>query len=277
MLRTRIITAVILVVCFLSALFFVPALWWSLLTFAAVLAAAHEWSRLWTFDTAEEFGYLAGTAGIGCMILFVFPPHAASSPFYWLAAVFWLVVSPLWLINDWKPASKWLAAALGWIILLPVWLALIDLRALGALWLLATMALVWVADIAAYFTGRALGRHKLAPTISPGKTWEGAAGGLLAVLVYAALAIWAWQFAAGQREAMNAMESEPMDPMHWLWLLAFALALGIMSIVGDLYESAVKRGAGVKDSGTLLPGHGGILDRADALLPVLPLAALIFT
>jgi phosphatidate cytidylyltransferase len=269
MLRTRVITAVILVVCFLSALFFVSARWWSLLTLAAILAAAHEWSRLWAFDSAEEFGYLTGTAGIGCMILFVFPPHAASAPSYWLATAFWLVVSPLWLLNEWKPVSKWLAAVLGWTILLPVWLALIDLRALGPLWLLATMVLVWVADIAAYFAGHALGHHKLAPAISPGKTWEGAAGGLLAVLLYAAVAIWAWQSATGESESMNAMQ--------WILLLALAFTLGIMSIVGDLYESAVKRRAGVKDSGTLFPGHGGILDRADALLPVLPLAALIFT
>jgi len=268
MLRTRVITAVVLATCFLSALFFAPALWWSLLALAAILGAAHEWSRLWAFDPAEEFGYLTGTAGIGCIILFVLPPHAASVPSYWLAAVFWLGVSPPWLLNEWNPVSKWLAAVLGWTILIPVWLALIDLRALGPLWLLAAMVLVWVADIAAYFTGHAFGRHKLAPAISPGKTWEGVAGGLVAVLLYAALAIWAWQSVTG--------ESEPMSPGDWMLLLALAFTLGIMSIVGDLYESAIKRRAGVKDSGMLFPGHGGILDRADALLPVLPLAALIF-
>jgi phosphatidate cytidylyltransferase len=277
MLRTRVITAVILVVCFLSALFLAPAVWWSLLTLGAVLAAASEFGRLWGLAPAEEFGYLIGTAGIGCLVEFVFPPHAVSVPAYWLAATFWLLVAPPWLFNAWKPRAKWLAALTGWVILFPAWLALIELRALGPLWLLAIMALVWVADIAAYFTGRALGRHKLAPSISPGKTWEGAAGGLIAVLVYAALAIWAWQSASGSAaETAGLADREPMDPMHWFWLLAFALALGGMSILGDLYESAVKRGAGVKDSGTLLPGHGGILDRADALLPVLPLAALIF-
>ena len=277
MLKTRVITAVILVVCFLSALFLVSALWWSLLTLAATLAAAHEWSRLWSFDAAEEFGYLTGTIGIACMILFVFPLHAASAPAYWLAASFWLVVAPLWLLHAWKPGSKWLAAVLGWTILLPVWLALIELRDLGPLWLLAVMALVWVADIAAYFAGHAFGRRKLAPAISPGKTWEGAVGGLLAVLAYAGLAIWAWQAASGDAGDANPLGGGQMGPVHWMWLLLYALVLGIMSIVGDLYESALKRGAGVKDSGTLLPGHGGILDRTDALLPVLPLAALIFT
>lgn len=268
-LRARVITAVILIICFLLALFLLPGLWWSLLVLAAILLAAHEWSRLSAFNTAQESAYLLSIAGIGVAVLFVLPPHTFGGPLYTCAFLFWFIAVPLWFYLGWPTLPKWVAVITGWLTLISAWFAMNDLRAIGPLWLLAAMALVWVADIAAYFAGRGFGRHKLAPRISPGKTWEGVFGGLAAVLLYTILLVMAW---IGARP--HATDPDWQDWAGWLVL---ACAMFGISVVGDLFESALKRRAGVKDSGVLLPGHGGVLDRIDALLPALPLAALIFT
>ena len=127
------------------------------------------------------------------------------------------------------------------------------------------MAVVWVADIGAYFAGRAIGKRKLAPSISPGKTWEGVAGGLIAVLVLAAVAT---QFP-------QTFQAQLLLRYGWFkWVLLLSLMV-FASVVGDLFESMLKRRADVKDSSALLPGHGGVLDRIDALVPTMPLAYLL--
>jgi len=148
--------------------------------------------------------------------------------------------------------------SIGWLVLLPACLSLYQLRAMDPLLLLGFMGVVWVSDSVAYFIGRAYGKHKLAPRISPGKTWEGVAAALIGVLVYALI----WFYSVHKDQALVG------------WLIPLLLLLAVLGIVGDLYESLLKRQAGVKDSGTILPGHGGVLDRIDALLPVLPVAAL---
>src|SRR5688500_3381086 len=135
-------------------------------------------------------------------------------------------------------------ALMGWLVLLPTCIALYQLRAVDPLLLLGFMSAIWISDTAAYFSGRAWGKHKLAPSISPGKTWEGAAGALAAVLVYALI----WSNSSG-------------NEAHASLLVPLLLLLAVMGIIGDLFESLMKRQAGVKDSGNILPGHGGILDR----------------
>jgi phosphatidate cytidylyltransferase len=149
-----------------------------------------------------------------------------------------------------------LLAATGWLVLFPTWFALMDFHAMRPALLFGLMAVVAAADIGAYFAGRAFGRHKLAPSISPGKTWEGVVGGLLAVALYGAL----WLL----------LESTLTVPFPGFILL---LAMASLSVVGDLFESWLKRQAGIKDSGHILPGHGGVLDRIDGLTSALPLAA----
>ena len=156
-------------------------------------------------------------------------------------------------------------AVVGWVVLVGAWVALVELQARSPRLLLAAMGIVWVADTAAYFAGRAFGRHKLAPQVSPGKTWEGVAGAMLAVGIYA-LALAPLARAAGF--------VLPVDAVAIAAWLAFALLTATVSVFGDLFESLLKRSAGVKDSGAVLPGHGGVLDRADALLAAMPLAAL---
>jgi len=198
-------------------------------------------------------------AGLLCVEVenFAQPLHLM---FYGLSALLWLLLVPLWLVRGWQLRNPLAMALLGWAVLIPTGLALIDLRASSPWLLLGVMALVWMADIAAYFTGRRFGRHKLAPAISPGKTWEGVAGAVLGVSVYVALAAWG--------SGLSAKYALPIAVvMSWLWVA--------LSVIGDLFESAIKRQAGVKDSGTLLPGHGGLLDRIDALTSTLPLAALV--
>lgn len=171
------------------------------------------------------------------------------------AALFWIVVAPLWMRRGLRPdQTMWLGAA-GFAVLVPAGLAMTALRPLEVL---LALGLVWVADTAAYFVGRAWGKRKLAPAISPGKSWEGAAGGLIGAALYAIIIAFFTERGAGSI------------------LVATAVLLGMVSIVGDLFESAAKRQAGVKDSGTLLPGHGGILDRIDSATATLPLAALVW-
>jgi phosphatidate cytidylyltransferase len=172
-----------------------------------------------------------------------------------VAAAWWLALAPAWLRGGVQPGQRgWLGAA-GFVVLVPAGLALLALQAHE---LLAALVLVWIADTAAYFAGRAWGRRKLAPLISPGKTWEGAIAGLMASLAYAIIGgFW-------------------IQGIAWAPFLAAAALLAMVSIVGDLFESAAKRQAGVKDSGRVLPGHGGMLDRIDSATAVLPLAALLW-
>jgi phosphatidate cytidylyltransferase len=153
----------------------------------------------------------------------------------------------------------------GWVVLLGGWMALVELQSRSPWLVLAAMAIVWIADTAAYFSGRAFGRRKLAPEISPGKTWEGVYGALAAVALYTFLLL----TLAAPAGLANALDASVIAAS-----IACALMITGISVIGDLFESLMKRHAGVKDSGNLLPGHGGVLDRIDALLAAMPLAAL---
>jgi phosphatidate cytidylyltransferase len=182
------------------------------------------------------------------------------------ATLFWVVGPPAWVEFGWRVESKLVLTLVGWLALIATWVSVVQLQARSPALLLALMAIVWVADSAAYFAGRRFGKRKLAPAISPGKTWEGVYGALIAVAVYA-LALLPFAEGAGYSAAIV-----PASVIAWV---ALAVALAGVSIVGDLFESQLKRMRGVKDSGKLLPGHGGVLDRIDALLAALPPAALI--
>jgi phosphatidate cytidylyltransferase len=154
--------------------------------------------------------------------------------------------------------------------LVPAFAALVDLRSIHPSLLVGLLITVWISDSAAYLIGRRFGKRKLAPTISPGKTWEGVAGALAAVALYAL----AWASLSGSAFLPAWPSRVPMPPA---WIVPVLLGLAIAGMIGDLFESLIKRQAGVKDSGTLLPGHGGLLDRIDAPLAMLPLAVLAFT
>lgn len=221
---------------------------------------AWEWAGLMAIDRPGRLLY-AGFVLVSCAVAYS-EPEFLYTKLWWVSALFWLGVVPAWLWRRWPMSSNDMGGYLvGWILIVPTWAAMVALHDRNPWLLFGSMALVWVADIAAYFTGRAYGRRKLAPSISPGKTWEGVAGALLGVVVYGATAIWIWGGSILERPAL-------------MFLLAVLTAI---SIVGDLFESMIKRQAGVKDSGSLLPGHGGLLDRLDSQTSTLPLVALILT
>ena len=272
MLATRILTALVLVAAVLAALFLLPPWGWGAVALAGIVAAAAEWATLAGYGKPAWFLFVAGALLIGVNLLFS-PlagfaggwPDGVVLAVCGPATLFWILVAPAWLRMQWKPRSPLLVAIVGWLVLIAAWVAVVELQARSPWLALAAMAIVWVADIAAYFTGRAFGRRKLAPSISPGKTWEGVYGALGAVAVYAAALV------PFSRRAGYAGEISALAVGGWLLL---ALLLAALSVAGDLFESLLKRHAGVKDSGTLLPGHGGVLDRIDALLAALPVAAI---
>jgi phosphatidate cytidylyltransferase len=256
MLKARVVTALFLVAGFAAVLFFLPP-WAASLVFAVVAAlAGWEWAGLLQARPAAR--YLFGSLVlVACLLLQLLP---AAFPLLWaVAAAFWIAVMPLWLKYRWQPGPA--GYATGLVLLLPTWAALTDLHGRSPWLLLAVMALVWVADIAAYFTGRAFGKHKLAPAISPGKTWEGVAGAVVGVVIY------------GMAVSGHLPQTQEIGKPA---LAACLLFLTGLSIAGDLFESLIKRQAGMKDSSQLLPGHGGILDRIDSQTSTLPLVALSF-
>ncbi len=273
MLRDRVITAIALIAALLAALFWLPPIGWTALAAAVLAAAAWEWAGFARARSGGRILYATATTGAGLAAAYGSglaeggAGLLALAPLYALALAFWVVGAPLWLARRPAAPSPVLVLAVGWIVLLPTFLALVQLRNLGSGMLLAFMGTVWVADIAAYAVGRKLGRNKLAPHISPGKTWEGFYGALAATAVYAAA--WIGLFRGATPTAVRDL---PWSPV---WMIVLIEALAVLSVLGDLLESAMKRQAGLKDSSNLLPGHGGILDRIDALTPVLPTAALV--
>ena len=262
MLKTRVITALFLVVGLGLILFALPPIA-ATLTFVVIAAlAAWEWGGLMGLPMPTRYAYGAVMASMCGLVAADLLPIAP-----WLfvcAATFWLGVVPFWFRFKWAIINKLVPGSLvGVLVILPTGAAMAKLHALGVWVLLGAMALVWVADIAAYFAGRAFGRHKLAPGISPGKTWEGVAGAFLGVLVYGGC----------------LLLGTPVASLLDLTLPALGVLLAILtavSVMGDLFESLLKRQAGIKDSSQLLPGHGGVLDRIDALTSTLPVMAFVF-
>lgn len=256
MLKTRILTALVLLPLMLAALFAFPAPAWALFCGVMVLLALWEYSRMVSLTGLAQWGYLLLSAAIGaaCWYQHIKLPVLG----HVVALGFWLVVVPVWLSKQWvvrRPIPGWL---LGWLLMFPAWFALLEWReqltAAMSWQLLAVMGLVWVADVAAYAAGRLFGKRKLAPSISPGKSWAGVYGALIAVVVYS----------VGVYRGGWLTITLP----YWL-LIVVSVLLTAVSICGDLLESWFKRSAGIKDSSKLLPGHGGVYDRIDSLIAVL--------
>jgi phosphatidate cytidylyltransferase len=272
MLRTRVITAVVILVLVVGMLFFASPHLWSLFALAVALAACWEWSRLCGLDRTGQSVYLllSGILGGAAWVAYL----RASDPVFRdvmlavfaVSALFWVLVAPAWLRMKWRPGPL-LAAVAGWIVVWPTWFAFVALREIGPWVFLAIAAIVWIADIAAYFAGRRFGKRKLAPAISPGKSWAGVYGALVAVAIYGLVLAFITQSKGGPLAPL-------FQPAFGILAIAGMVFLVAISVVGDLFESWMKRGAGMKDSSRLLPGHGGVLDRIDALTSTLPVAAL---
>ncbi|MBL8489621.1 MAG: phosphatidate cytidylyltransferase [Rhodocyclaceae bacterium] len=261
MLRTRVITALCLLAGFLVVLLVLPRPLSAGVFGLMACLAAWEWAGLMKIDSAGRVMF-AGVVAACCVA--AYQQHLFAFPKLWvLSAGFWILVAPWWLTRRWSiSGNDLLGYGIGWLLIVPTWAAMVDLHQRGPGYLFGAMAAVWVADIGAYFAGRAIGRRKLAPAISPGKTWEGAAGGAAGVLLYGAVA--AAMFLPAGLRGIYSMSAGT----------ALLVLLTALSIEGDLFESLIKRQAGVKDSSQLLPGHGGVLDRIDSQTSTLPLVAL---
>ena len=278
MLKQRVITAVVLLALLLPALFAVSPWPFMGLTVVLIGAGAWEWGRL------NGVGSLRAWLGallcvLSCVMALQVGWVRNTPPHLWLLAGAMWVLLGAWMIQRgvsgwalWPRTLRWLT---GLVLLALAWLALAQAHQKSVNFLLSVLVLVWAADVFAYFFGRALGGRffsiKLAPSISPGKSWEGVMGGILGVFLVA----FAWvAFDQSGASAMPSFFTLIMEKGWWVVVPAL-LFMSAMSVVGDLVESLVKRSAGMKDSSGLLPGHGGVLDRVDALLPTLPLAMML--
>lgn len=259
MLRARLLTSVFLIPIFLAALFLLPDILWALLMLSIIMVGVWEWAEMVKFPFKARYFYFGITLAVCLLLTFASGDDMGNlqqfSLFWGIlgAAVFWIVLAPIWLISRHKIKNLYVMAVAGWLVILPAWFALVSLRRVDPWLLLGIIAAVWVADTAAYFFGKRFGKHKLAPQISPGKTWEGVLGAWVAVSIYGFALCYAFI----------------LD----YWLIAALWGITVLSIMGDLLESLIKRQGDIKDSGNLLPGHGGVLDRIDGLTSSLPLAA----
>lgn len=263
MLKQRVVTAVVLAAVFVGVLLFCPPQVFTLFITAVAAAAAWEWANLCHLTRRmARFAYTALLLGLALGI-WVLLRHTALVSLQLLLAVacVWWAVALLWVRGYPASVALWqgrgVRMVMGALVLLPCLLSLVHLRSLpgGHYMVIALVLMVAAADIGAYFTGRALGRHKLAPRVSPGKSWEGVAGGVAAVTLLGL--------------AVALARGLPVGVV-----LAIVLPAALVSVVGDLLESMLKRFRGIKDSGQLLPGHGGVLDRIDGLAAAAPVFTL---
>lgn len=264
MLKRRLLTAALLITLIVLEILYLNSTTLAMVFALVVALSAWEWARL--------SGYLARTQRIGYvaivlfLLLLVYKAHSfwpmATTIFLLSAAILWWLVAAYWVVQyqqqqDFLPNTPWIRALLGWVVLIPAWLAVYQLhQQYGEYWILFLFVLIWGADTGAYAAGRLWGRHKLAAYVSPGKTWEGFAGALAVGALLAGGTAYFWLTRFGV--------------YYQIGFVLLSLATVVVSVLGDLLESLFKRKAGVKDSGQLLPGHGGMLDRIDSLTSAAP-------
>lgn len=273
MLKQRVITALVLLAILLPLLFHALPEPFMAFSLVMVSAGAWEWGRLngVSSNAAITGGVVFGAA---LLALWLFIGLDLAAWVWWLPAAVW-VLGGAWLlkrgVGGWGSLPAAVRLPVGFLALAFAWVAMAQARTQGVNFLLSVFFLVWAADVFAYFGGKAFGKRKLAPTISPGKSWAGVYTGVLGVLAVAM--VWRWVDSTQGVDSLSIYSQllTKHPTLGWLALLC----LTAMSVLGDLVESLVKRSAGFKDSSNLLPGHGGVLDRVDALLPVLPLVVLL--
>lgn len=277
MLKTRVITAIVLLAVLLPALFAASPWYFAGLTVLMIGAAGWEWARL---NGLPGTGAIAAGVSLALACIWTLLIGGLNAPPAWI----WWLATGVWVLGGayalragpagWPRIAQVGRLALGAVLLWGAWLAIVQAKVHGINFILSVFCLVWMADIAAYFCGRAFGKRKLAPAISPGKSWEGAWGGMAGVILLG----FVWVHVIDVRVAVDSPSLYTLlVQRHGVVSLLALVFLGAMSVVGDLFESLVKRAAGAKDSSNLLPGHGGVLDRIDALLPVFPLALALIS
>lgn len=269
MLKTRIITAIVLLAILLPVLFLLPPIYFGALVAFVLVLAAWEWCRL-IFPNQSRWAIAYAIATLLHILIWIFFINLAWIHYLIAAlAIVWVLFVPYLMSQTTRlnlaTYAAWLAV-FGFFLMPGLWFSVMHLRSLGLPFLLSVFLIVWGADIGAYFVGKLFGKNKLAPQLSPGKTIEGAIGGLAAVLFMAGLSV---------IYEIPSIFLTLYELGGVITLGSLVIALVALSVMGDLFESQLKRLAGVKDSSNLLPGHGGVLDRIDALMPVLPVTATI--
>lgn len=280
MLKQRIITALLMLAVLLPAVFYPLPEVFAGVTVILIAAAAWEWARM---NQSSPLASLVtgGLCAAACLSSWYGGLLYAPLNLLWIVAGSAWVILGAWLLYHgvavWSGVPRYLRLIGGVLALWVAWMAVVHARIEGINFLFSILVLVWAADIFAYFAGRSLGgqffTRKLAPSISPGKTWEGAFGGMLGVLILA----FVWRHLDSSLSLGAVSLFTRLGAVHVAFMVLALIFLAAMSIVGDLVESLFKRSAGIKDSSGLLPGHGGVLDRVDALLPILPLAMMFST
>jgi phosphatidate cytidylyltransferase len=259
MLKTRLITSLLLVTALVASLVYLPPIYWYMMMLSIVSIGAWEWAGMAHFKKPSKFIYASLILIPGLLIVF-YKPQILPTLIFWgvlVATIFWLVIAPVILITKMQIKNRMIFSIIGFAVILPFGLSMIALKEINPLLLLLFMVAVWIADSAAFFAGKRFGKHKLAPMISPGKTWEGVIGAWVAVSIYGVLLCY-------------------LTKQNY-WFILVLWGVTVLSIMGDLLESLFKRQAGVKDSGVLLPGHGGVLDRIDGLTSSMPLVTFLIT
>lgn len=255
MLISRILSAFVMLLVFLSSMFLFSGRYFSFVIYIPSLLALFEWSKLLYFKSHEKKIFLI----ISLILIYFIDQHLDadnSRLILLIASVFWLCIAPLFLLFKINLKNFFLSALIGWVLVMPLIISLNYLIQLSPWVVLLVLTSIWLADSGAYFFGKQFGKKKLAPTISPGKTWEGFLGALFVVSSFSITMTY-----------FGFVNS-------YMAIFFFNLIL-VLSVEGDLFESYIKRMAKVKDSGDLIPGHGGVLDRIDSLCSSLPLATLI--
>jgi phosphatidate cytidylyltransferase len=274
MLKQRIVTAVLLLLFFLPALFSHGPEKLGIFGLVLIFAAAWEWGRLNDLGFTNAF-LLSSICFVVCLSLWILGIAGNQSVIFWLLiAILWIFISLYFFkngIESWKKIHFIIRNSMGVLLLTSTGLALFQAKLIGTPFITSVLLLVWAADIGAYFVGRRWGKNKLAPSISPGKSIEGLLGGIVSVWFLAFI----WLNLNTFFPSMNDNIFSMLLLHGWVSMLIGLTFLTLMSAAGDLFESLIKRSAGMKDSSQLLPGHGGVLDRIDALLPVLPLSILL--
>jgi phosphatidate cytidylyltransferase len=259
MLKARLITSLVLFLSIGAAYVYFSPLYWALLVLAVASIASWEWAELSKLNKPFSFIYSGFVLLLGLFVI-LYTPQLMQIVIVWAvlaSTIFWLLIVPFLLAFTPTINNRFIMAVIGLIVIIPFGLTMIALREINPLLLVVFAMTVWIADSAAYFAGKRFGKHKLAPSISPGKTWEGVLGAFFAISIYASL--------------LSYLTHQSY------WFVLVFLGVMALSIMGDLFESMIKRQADVKDSSHLLPGHGGVLDRVDGLTSSLPLVMFLLT
>ena len=264
-LLARFFTSIFLIGSLVVGLFMLPQWLWGLTLILPTVIVSLEYSRLFDWNRTQCFGFVVSIVSLCLVPFFLFGQFnqlisLIGMVISWAAVIFWMLLVPFFIRYRFRTKSYICNAIIGILVIVPAWFAMVGLQVFPYA-LLGALVGVWIVDIAGYFVGRRFGKIKLLPSVSPGKTREGVLGGLVAICVYGL--------------GLSLIIDHVFSIAHWILFGISVIAFTAIAVLGDLFESCLKRTRGVKDSGSILPGHGGMLDRVDSMTALLPFSFLV--